>query len=146
MLAPCERLGDPAGEGRYLRKAAIQPKTLLAFRLCGAMRAVGAPISRQSRKKQRGEFAAGTYRCRIDRPAGVEELEQLLARAIVVPGPVKHSFAARQRASRLYAVRALTKPPRRRGHASAFDDATVHKKDSTMNGHTGMLVANTASV
>ena len=41
-----------------------------------------------SRKKQRGEFSPGADRCRIDRPPGVEKLQQLLARAIVVPGPV----------------------------------------------------------
>ena len=41
MLAPCERLGDSAGEVRYWRKAAIQPKTLREFRLGGAMHAVG---------------------------------------------------------------------------------------------------------
>ena len=88
MLAPCERLGDPAGEVRYWRKAAIQPKTLLEFRLGGAMHAVGAPISPQSRKKQRGELSPGAYRRRIDLPPGVEKLQQLLARAIVVPDPV----------------------------------------------------------
>ena len=59
---------------------------------------------------------------------------------------VKHPLAARQRASYLYAVRAITRRPAGSGHASALDDATVHKKDSTMNGHAGMLVANPASV
>lgn len=68
MLAHCERLGDPAGEVRYWRKAAIQPKTLLEFCLGGAMHAVGAPISPQSRKKQRGELSPGAYRRRIDLP------------------------------------------------------------------------------
>src|SRR3984893_14044709 len=41
-----------------------------------------------SRKEQRGEFTPGADRRRIDRPPGVEKLQQLLARAIVVPGPV----------------------------------------------------------
>ena len=47
-----------------------------------------ARFSLPSRKKERGEFSPGAYRCRIDRPPGVEKLQQLLARAIVVPGPV----------------------------------------------------------
>src|ERR1700730_6071694 len=54
----------------------------------GAMHAVGARICFHSRKKQHRELSPGADRCRIDRPPGVEKLQQLLARAIVVPGPV----------------------------------------------------------
>src|SRR3984893_9365783 len=51
-------------------------------------KARGAEFPPPSRKKQRGEFAPGADRRRIGRSPGVEKLQQLLARAIVVPGPV----------------------------------------------------------
>src|SRR3984893_13880676 len=51
-------------------------------------KARGAEFPPPSRKKQRGEFAPGADRRRIGRTPGVEKLQQLLARAIVVPGPV----------------------------------------------------------
>jgi hypothetical protein len=48
----------------------------------------GREFTTPSRKKQRGKLAPCGDRRRIDRPTGVEKLQQLLARAIVVPGPV----------------------------------------------------------
>jgi hypothetical protein len=76
------------GKFRKWRKAEIQPKKLLKFRLGGAMHAVGARICIHSRKKQRGKLAPCGDGRRIDRPPSVEKLQQLLARAIVVPAPV----------------------------------------------------------
>ncbi len=146
------------------------------------MHAVGARICIHSRKKQRGEFSPGTYRCRIDRAPGVENLQQLLARAVVVPSPVAFDDFNELGGRRLAPVLGIegdgeiesrlmvagigrdlshqlgsVAASRRLGRAPSFcreasarrppaatrqlSMTTVHKKDSTMNGHTGMLVA-----
>ena len=60
-----------------------------ARRITEAGRRFSKPSSdTRSRKKQRGELFPGADRGGIHWPPGVEKLQQLLARAIVVPSPV----------------------------------------------------------